>query len=79
MTSSRRTRLRHGLFAIYVVVCLTMICWPGYAWLGNSIDPYVLGLPFSLAWVVGWVLMTFLTLVVFHLTAERSDDGTPGG
>jgi hypothetical protein len=79
MPPTDRSRLRHGLFGIYVAVCVTMICWPGYAWLGNSIEPYVLGLPFSLAWVVGWVLLTFLVLVVYHLSAQRSGDGRPDG
>ena len=57
--------------AIYSVVCLLAICWPGYAMFGNSIEPFVLGVPFSLAWVVGWVLLTFLVLLVYHGTGER--------
>ena len=67
-----RGRLRHGLFAAYVLICIAMVCWPGYAWLGNSIEPYVLGLPFSLAWVVGWVLATFVVLLAYYLADERS-------
>ena len=63
-----RPRLRHGLFALYTLLCLGAMTWPGYAWLGNSIEPYVLGLPFSLAWVVGWVLVTFVVLLVYHAT-----------
>ena len=39
----------------------------------------MLGLPFSLAWIVGWVLMTFLVLVVYHVTGERSRDPTSAG
>jgi len=71
-----RDRLRNALFAAYVVTCVLMVCWPGYAWLGNSVEPFVLGLPFSLAWVVAWVLATFLVLVVYDLSGERSrDDG----
>lgn len=66
-------RLRLGLFAVYAVVCLAMVAWPGYALFGNSIEPYVLGLPFSLAWIVGWVLATFVALVLFHLSGARED------
>ncbi|NIM02231.1 MAG: DUF3311 domain-containing protein [Acidobacteria bacterium] len=47
--------------------------WPGFAHFGNSIEPYVLGLPFSFVWVIGWVLATFVALVVYHNTGERED------
>ena len=30
----------------------------GAPWLANRIEPRVLGLPFLLAWIVGWVLMS---------------------
>ena len=60
-------------FAAYAVCCVGALTWPGYAWLGNRIEPYVLGIPFSLAWVVGWVLATFVALVVYHLTGVRRE------
>jgi len=49
--------------------------WPGYALFGNSIEPYVLGLPFSLAWVVGWVILTLLVLTLFHATRPPEEGG----
>ena len=33
----------------------------------------VLGLPFSLAWVVGWVLATFVVLTVYNVTGAEND------
>jgi hypothetical protein len=45
--------------------------WPGYALFGNSIEPYVLGLPFSFVWVIGWVLATFAVMVIYHNTGDR--------
>ena len=63
-----RDRIRNLLLGSYVVSCLLALTWPVYARLGNSIEPYVLGLPHSLAWVVGWVLMTFVVLVAYHAT-----------
>ena len=65
-----KDRLRHILFGLYVMLCLGAMTWPGYAWLGNSIEPYVLGLPVSLAWVVGWVLATLVALTVYNATGE---------
>ncbi|MDX1389702.1 MAG: DUF3311 domain-containing protein [Acidobacteriota bacterium] len=46
--------------------------WPGYAILGNSIEPYVFGVPFSLAWNVAWVVMTSLVLLTYYLTGRRA-------
>ena len=63
-----RDRIRNLLLGGYAVSCLLAMTWPVYARFGNSIEPYVLGLPSSLAWVVGWVLMTFVVLVAYHAT-----------
>lgn len=73
-----RLRLRNLLFGVYVVLCLGAVCWPGYAWFGSAITPYVFGLPFSLAWVAGWVLLTFVVLSVYHVTGAHDAGGSPG-
>ncbi len=64
-------RLRHALFILYVVACVSALTWPGYAIFGNSIEPYVFGVPFSLAWNVIWVVMTFLVLIAYYVTGRR--------
>ncbi len=72
---------RDVAFGLYCATCLGALTWPGYDWVGNRIEPYVLSLPFSLAWNVGWVLLTFVVLVAYHLTrpdtgsARAGDDG----
>ena len=63
---SRRPGLRNLLFALYVLCCVGALTWPGYDWLGNRIEPLVWGVPFSLAWIMGWVGLTFLVLVIYH-------------
>jgi hypothetical protein len=45
------------------------IVWPVYP-LAGSIQPYVLGLPFSFAWVVGWLIVVFVALVLLYCTDE---------
>ena len=60
-------------FGAYTLICLGALTWPGYAWLGNRIEPLVLGLPFSLAWNVGWVLLTFVVLVGYHRLRGRDE------
>ena len=78
MSGSRTGHTRDVLLAIYVAVCIAALVWPGYDWFGNRIEPFVLGVPFSLAWVAGWVLLTFVVLSAYHLSAprERGRDGS---
>ena len=66
-----RGRLRHVLYALFAVVCLAALSWPGYALLGNRVEPYLLGLPFVLAWNVLWIALSFAALLVYHLTARE--------
>ena len=66
--------MRHSLFGLYVLLCLAAMTWPGFAWVGNRIEPRVLGLPFSLAWVVLWVLLTFVALALYDRFAPDPRD-----
>lgn len=62
---------RRWLLAGYALVCLLALVWPGYALVGNRQTPYVLGLPLSFAWNVGWVSVTFVVLVAYHLSGKE--------
>ena len=63
--------LRQRLLLAYFVICTIALVWPVYGWIGNRIRPFVLGIPMSFAWVIGWVLMTFLAMVTYHLTGRE--------
>ncbi len=39
----------------------------------NRVHPYVLGLPFLLAWIVVWVVITSLTMALIYLLDSRHD------
>lgn len=69
------------VLSIYAAVCLFCLTWPGYAWLGNRIEPYVLGLPFSFFWIALWVVLTCGVLAAFHLVVggEQPDAEHPEG
>jgi hypothetical protein len=45
----------------------------------NRIEPVVLGLPFLLFWILGWVLLTPVFLAIAYLLAEAMPDRTAGG
>lgn len=74
--------MRHVLLGAYVAICLLCLIWPVYAQVGAHIEPFVLGLPFSFAWVVGWCITTFLVMWAYHIADERADAAnrtrTPG-
>lgn len=63
--SAMSGRLPHVVFGIYVAACLAAMVWPVYAWVGDRIEPRVLGLPFAFAWNIIWVLASFVALVVY--------------
>lgn len=59
---------RHALFGGFVLLSMAMVVWPLYPALGAAIEPRVLGLPFSFAWHIGWVVAMFAALITYHLT-----------
>ena len=62
---------RGPLLVLLSVVLLAggALVWPVYPAFGH-VRPYVLGLPFSFAWVVGWLLIVFVALVLFYRVDE---------
>jgi len=56
-----------------VVVFAVAVTWPGMT-LVNRIDPMILGLPFNLAWVAGWVVIGFVLLVLLDRAVTREED-----
>jgi hypothetical protein len=59
---------RLAFLGVTVLSGLALV-WPIYPFAGG-IRPYVLGLPFSFAWVVGWLVVMFVALVLLY----RTDD-----
>jgi hypothetical protein len=60
--------------AVFFCVVLAALVWPVYP-LFADIRPRVLGMPLSLAWVVGWVLASFLGLLAVYLWESRRRGG----
>ena len=44
----------------------------GGASVANRTEPYVLGLPFMLAWVVGWVVCTSVIMGIIYTLDRRN-------
>lgn len=63
--------LREILYGLFCLLCLLALTGPGY-WLfasGSGVSP--LGIPVSMLWTVGWVVASFVALLLFHLTRAR--------
>lgn len=52
------------LSLLYFALATATLVWPIYPRFGNRIEPRVLGLPWSLVWVLGVIACNFAVLVV---------------
>ena len=66
-------RWPHVALAIYLVVALLALAWPGPDLIAGRVRPFVLGLPFAMAWNAGWVVLTFLSLALYHSQVGAQD------
>lgn len=63
---------------IFFLLYLVAVIWP-LATLVSAAEPMILGLPFSLAWAVAWILLGFMALLIldhFERREEESEDQT---
>ena len=43
------------LTCIYFAIAICALIHPLFTWLGNRIEPRLMGLPFSMVYVLGWI------------------------
>jgi len=51
--------------AILGVVCILMLTFPFYS-IANRAEPFVMGLPFSMFWVVLWIAIEFVGFIAIY-------------
>ncbi len=51
-------------FTLFSIFILLMLIFPVFS-LGNRVEPFILGLPFSMAWVIFWIVIEFIGLLIF--------------
>jgi membrane protein DedA with SNARE-associated domain len=66
---------RHKLLLGAVILALLASIWPGYL-LGDRIEPYLLGLPFSLVWLVVSIVAVFIALLLTFRADMQKVRGT---
>lgn len=67
---------RHVLFLIVLGLNFLALTWPGLALL-PPLEPYILGLPAPLAWILAWLVILFLALLTLFLA--EGGEGEEGG
>ena len=50
----------------YFLASTVLLTAPVFTWLGNSIEPRVMGLPWSLTYVLGVIAANFIVLLVLY-------------
>ena len=52
------------LFILFSILILVLLIFPIYE-IGNKIDPVILGLPFSLFWIIACIIFQFIGILLF--------------
>ncbi len=73
-----RARRVYRAVTVFYVLLFFALLWPVYPRFAG-LEPRVLGLPFSLAYVVAGVLLSFLVLFALFRWERRNPDGGGDG
>lgn len=57
--------------AVFFIIYYIALTWPVGQWF-NRAEPYIFGLPLSMAWVAAWVLLGWLVLVLRYRADRRA-------
>lgn len=66
-------RWARAFTAVFFTAFALVVTWPGMLPF-NRVEPLVLGLPFSMAWVSGWVLAGGIVLWVLDAAERKARD-----
>jgi len=64
----------HGTRWLAIVPFLALVVGPFFV---NRVTPFILGLPFLLAWLVAWILLTSVIMAVIYATDPVNREGEP--
>ncbi|MCA9709381.1 MAG: hypothetical protein KDK70_26300 [Myxococcales bacterium] len=70
--ASRRTRGAR-LAVLWFLLSAALLVWPIYPWLGNHVHPRILGLPWSLVYVLLVIAVNAIVLNLLHVLRVIDD------
>jgi hypothetical protein len=57
----------------FVAMCFSVSLW-------DRVEPRIFGLPFNLAWLVGWIVLTTVCMAIaYRVEAARETSSSPRG
>lgn len=62
------------LTGAYLIVAMIFVTWPGMVPF-SRIEPLILGLPFSMAWIAGWIAGVVVVLTLLDRVEKQYRDG----
>lgn len=62
------------LTGLYFILAMLSMTWPGILPFAH-VEPLVLGLPFSLAWIAAWISGSIVVLYLLDRVERRYRDG----
>jgi len=69
-----RTYRANRVFIIILSILASLaIMWPGYP-LFAGIEPLILGLPLSFAWIIFWVILMFIALLLLYFSDNKEGE-----
>ena len=71
-----RLKTARGLTVTYLLLAMFFVTWPGFLPFAR-VEPFIFGLPFSMAWIAGWVAGSVVVLYLLDRVESRHrDEGT---
>lgn len=62
------------IYCISLSIPLLLLVFPLFA-IGNRSTPFVMGVPFSVFWVLFWIVITFLiVLILYRLDPDKDEE-----
>ncbi|GGF26924.1 hypothetical protein GCM10010954_27470 [Halobacillus andaensis] len=62
------------IYSLSLLVPFLLMVYPLFS-LGNRATPFVLGLPFSIFWVIFWIIITFIiVLFLYRIDPDKDEE-----
>ncbi len=59
--------MRKIIFYLLMIICIMACQWP-ISLLGNKIDPFIFGMPYSIGWCVLWIMAGCVVALIAAIT-----------
>lgn len=70
---SSKYRLNRIIFSIVMILATFAVVWPGHDIFGSA-TPLILGLPLSFAWIILWVIISFVAMLALHFSDNKDPE-----